>query len=60
MPARPSAKPIRVAALAPALEFAIALLMIASDAFGVDDYVVMAIMLLLVTAAATIPFLPFE
>jgi signal transduction histidine kinase len=35
-------------------------LMLANQAFGVDDYVVMAVTLLVVTAAATIPFLPWQ
>ncbi len=37
-----------------------ALLVLASHAFGVDDYIVMAITLLVVTAAATIPFQPWQ
>jgi len=37
-----------------------ALLILASGAHGIDDYVVMAITLLVVTAAATVPFLPWH
>lgn len=36
------------------------LLMLASAAFGVDDYVVMAITLLTMTAAVAVPFLPWH